>query len=218
MSSAKEFRIEKDSMGEMQVPTDAYYAAQTQRAVENFPISSLRFTRPMIAAMGLVKRSAAVVNNELGVLDDQMKDAIVAAAEEVESGKLDSHFVVDIFQTGSGTSSNMNVNEVIANRATEIIKGAVKIHPNDHVNASQSSNDTIPTEIHIATAKVLNEELLPALAVLSKSLGKKASEFSGLVKTGRTHLQDATPVTLGQEFGGYQAQIEQGIKLSLIHI
>ncbi len=212
MSSKSEFRVEKDSMGEMQVPAEAYYAAQTQRAVENFPISQLRFTRPMIAAMGLVKRSAAIVNSELGVLDEAMKDAIVAAAEEVESGKLDSHFVVDIFQTGSGTSSNMNVNEVIANRASELLKGDLRVHPNDHVNASQSSNDTIPTEIHIATARLLNDELLPSLKILSDSLGKKASEYATLVKTGRTHLQDATPVTLGQEFGGYQAQIEQGIR------
>ncbi len=209
---SQKFRTEKDSMGEMQVPASAYYAAQTQRAVENFPISTLKFTEPMIKAMGLVKRSAAVVNNQLGVLDDAMKDAIVAAAEEVESGKLNDHFVVDIFQTGSGTSSNMNVNEVVANRAKEMSGGEIKVHPNDHVNASQSSNDTIPTEIHIATAREINDELIPGLKVFAESLGKKAEEYKDLVKTGRTHLQDATPVTLGQEFGGYKAQIEQGVR------
>jgi len=206
----RKFRTEKDSMGEMQVPEDALYAAQTQRAVENFPISSLRFTRPMIFALGATKQACARVNKAKELLDPAMFEAISKAATEVREGTLDEHFVVDIFQTGSGTSSNMNTNEVIASRASQIL--GEKIHPNDHVNMSQSSNDVIPTAIHIAAAKEIKNELLPNLEILHASLVKKSKEFSGLVKTGRTHLMDATPVTLGQEFGGYAAQIKKGIR------
>ena len=207
-----EFRVEKDSMGEMKVPSSAYYAAQTQRAVENFPISSLRFTRPMVRALGIIKRSAAATNHAEGLLEAAIFKAITQAAEEVEAGKLDEHFVVDIFQTGSGTSSNMNSNEVIANRAKEIAGGDTNIHPNDHVNMSQSSNDVIPTAIHIATASELVGTLVPSLKVLHDALQKKADEFSDIVKTGRTHLQDATPITLGQEFSGYASQVAQSVK------
>lgn len=210
--SSKKFRLEKDYMGEMQVPAEAYYGAQTQRAVVNFPISGLVLPRSMIAALGLIKRSAAQVNTDLGLLDQSRAEVIVKAAEEVEAGSLDEHFVVDIFQTGSGTSSNMNANEVIANRSSELADGTLKIHPNDHVNMSQSSNDVIPTAIHIALAVTLTNKLIPALETLSTSLGKKAAEFECIVKTGRTHLQDATPITLGQEFSGYQSQIEHGLE------
>ncbi len=206
------FRTEKDSMGEMQVPESAYYGAQTQRAVENFPISDLRFTRPMIFALGTVKAAAATTNLKLGILDDSFASHILAAAEEVVAGKLDEHFVVDIFQTGSGTSSNMNTNEVIANRAKEISKGEAAIHPNDHVNMSQSSNDVIPTAIHVALARELHSVTLPGLQALSQSLGAKAKEFATIVKTGRTHLQDATPIMLGQEFSGYQRQVDLAIE------
>lgn len=212
MSEAKEFRTESDSMGSMQVPLKAYYGAQTQRAVENFPISGIRFSRPMIAALGLVKGAAAETNKSLDILDAQKADAIIAAAQEVAEGKLDEHFVVDIFQTGSGTSSNMNSNEVIAFRARELASGEVDIHPNDHVNNSQSSNDVIPTAIHIACAQEVTGRLLPALEQLHKSLAAKAKEFAPIVKTGRTHLQDATPITLGQEFGGYARQVELAIE------
>jgi fumarate hydratase, class II len=207
-----EFRTERDSMGEMKVPADAYYAAQTQRALENFPISKLRFGRSMINSLGLVKRCAATVNSALGILDKNISELIIKAASEVESGKLDKHFVVDIFQTGSGTSSNMNTNEVIANRAKEISGGEVKVHPNDHVNMCQSSNDVIPTAIHVATAIELTKSLIPSLTVLADTLGKRAKEFDGIVKTGRTHLQDATPIRLGQEFSGYESQIRHGIE------
>lgn len=206
------FRTEKDTMGEMQVPTWAYWAASTQRAVENFPISGIRIPRSMIAAMGLIKRAAAISNTELKLLDEQRKNIILQVCDEVESGKLDDHFVVDIFQTGSGTSSNMNANEVIANRAKEIAgQGDLKFHPNDHINMSQSSNDVFPTTIHIAAALEVAKNLIPALEELANSLKKKSVEFSGIVKTGRTHLMDATPITLGQEFSGYQSQIEHGI-------
>ena len=211
MSTKEGMRIEKDSMGEMQVPNSAYWGAQTQRAVENFPISNLRFSRAMIKALGIIKASAATVNSSLGLLDKSFSDAIISAAKEVEEGSLDEHFVVDIFQTGSGTSSNMNTNEVIANRAKEISKGELAIHPNDHVNMGQSSNDVIPTAIHVAVAMELSSNLIPALEVLQKSLASKAKEFSEIVKTGRTHLQDATPMTLGQEFGGYASQVEHGV-------
>lgn len=211
MAENKQYRIEKDSMGEMKVPVDALYAAQTQRALENFPISGIRFSRPMIRAFGLIKRSAAKVNNDLGLLDTERLPIIIAAAEEVEAGKLDQHFVLDIFQTGSGTSSNMNTNEVIANRAKQLGEGKVTFHPNDHVNMSQSSNDVVPTAIHIAVALELQEKLLPALNVLADSLDKKSKEFSNIVKTGRTHLMDATPITLGQEFSGYQSQVVHAI-------
>jgi len=211
-SSAKgSFRVEKDTMGEMRVPSDAYYGAQTQRAVENFPISGLRIPRSMIAALGIIKRSAAVVNNELKLLDVETRDAIIAAAEEVEKGALDVHFPVDVFQTGSGTSSNMNVNEVIANRAKELKKGALKVHPNDHVNMSQSSNDVFPTSIRVAAVMEIRKALLPGLRLLAASLEKKVGEWADIVKTGRTHLQDATPITLGQEFSGYHSQVVHGI-------
>ncbi len=218
---SKDFRIEKDSMGEMKVPASAYYAAQTQRACENFPISNLRIPRSMIAALGLIKQCNAFVNFESGLLDKTVADSIKQATQEVIDGKLDEHFVVDIFQTGSGTSSNMNTNEVVANRAKEILKGEVKVHPNDHVNMGQSSNDVFPTSIHIATALELTHKLLPALEILKTSLAKKEVEFAKIVKTGRTHLQDATPMMLGQEFGGYKRQIElsiERVKKSLVSI
>jgi fumarate hydratase class II len=208
-------RTERDSMGEMQVPADAYYAAQTGRAVENFPISDLRFPRRFIAAMGLVKWAAAEVNSGMGVLDQRRKDLIQQAAQEVMDGKLDDQFVVDIFQTGSGTSTNMNTNEVIAGRANEIATGKRggkdPVHPNDHVNQQQSSNDVIPTAMHVSAAVALNESLIPALSHLAEALEKKAEEFDGIVKIGRTHLQDATPIRLGQEISGYAAQAALGV-------
>ena len=208
---SKDFRTEKDTMGEMQVPADSLYGASTQRAVINFPISDLRFDRELIYAIACIKQSAAKSNLELGDLAEDKAAAIIEAAGEVMSGSLDSHFVVDIFQTGSGTSSNMNANEVIANRAVQILGGSVGdksvVHPNDHVNMSQSSNDVIPSTIHIAACRAINEKLAPALDVLAKALDSKANEFKSVIKSGRTHLQDATPVTLGQEFGGYASQI-----------
>ncbi|MGA3067077.1 MAG: class II fumarate hydratase [Tepidisphaeraceae bacterium] len=205
-----QFRVEKDSMGEMQVPADAYYGAQTARAVENFPISKLRFGRRFIAALGLIKWSAAQINFELGFLDDRKRSLIQQAAQEVIDGKLDSQFVVDIFQTGSGTSTNMNVNEVIAGRANEIAGGPrggkEPIHPNDHVNMEQSSNDVIPTAMHVSAAVAIKESLAPALEHLSIALHRKADQFDNIVKIGRTHLQDATPIRLGQELSGYAHQ------------
>lgn len=207
-------RTEKDSMGEMQVPADAYYGAQTARAVENFPISSLRFTRPFIRALGLIKKHAAATNCELGKLDAKIAEAIQAAAQEVIDGKLDDQFVVDIFQTGSGTSSNMNVNEVIANRAIEISGGKIgdkSVHPNDHVNTGQSSNDVIPTAMHISALEQIVTQLIPALNELHEALLKKAGKFGNIIKIGRTHLQDATPIRLGQEFSGYASQVQHGI-------
>ncbi len=206
------YRIERDSLGEVKVPQDAYWGAQTQRAVENFPISGLRFPRSFIRALGLVKLCAAKVNAHLKLLDERHARAIEQAAREVADGKLDAHFPIDIFQTGSGTSTNMNANEVIANRACELLgvqrgdKAAV--HPNDHVNLGQSSNDVIPACVHISAALTVHEQLLPALEHLQKTLTAKAQEFSDIVKTGRTHLMDAMPITLGQEFSGYAAQIE----------
>ncbi|MFQ5472488.1 MAG: class II fumarate hydratase, partial [Dehalococcoidia bacterium] len=207
-------RREKDSMGPMEVPADAYYGASTERARLNFPISDLRFKRPFIRALGLVKSVAASVNSELGLLDAEQSKVIQEAASEVADGRWDRDFVVDIFQTGSGTSTNMNANEVIANRATEIMggdRGAKLIHPNDHVNKGQSSNDVIPTAIHVAAVTEIQGTLIPALEVLEASLREKSKEFWGVVKTGRTHLQDATPIRLGQEFLGYAGQIERGI-------
>lgn len=207
------FRTERDSMGEMQVPAEAYYGAQTQRAVLNFPISGTRFSRPLIRALGLVKQAAADVNHDLGQLDDQDWQVISAAAAEVVEGRWDSQFVLDIFQTGSGTSTNMNANEVIAHRAAELLPAEAaghKIHPNDHVNMGQSSNDAIPTAIHVAALEAVQRELLPALAGLETSLEAKAAEFDPIVKIGRTHLQDATPIRLGQEFSGYASQIAHG--------
>ena len=208
-------RIEKDSMGEMSVPENAYYGAQTARALENFPISDVRFPRRFIKAMGIIKSAATRANIELGDLDGRIGNAIIAAAEEVVAGKLDKEFVLDIFQTGSGTSTNMNANEVIANRAAELLgekRGSKTIHPNDHVNMSQSSNDVIPTAMHVAAATAITEDLVPALEHLQKALQSKALEFDNVIKSGRTHLMDATPVRLGQEFGGYAKQIEKGIQ------
>jgi fumarate hydratase, class II len=211
---AQEFRSEKDSMGEMKVPADAYYGAQTARAVENFPISNLRFNRRFVAAMGLIKSACAEVNHRLHLLDDRRKSLIQQAAQEVIDGKLDSQFVIDIFQTGSGTSSNMNTNEVIASRANEIATGKRggkdPIHPNDHVNMEQSSNDVIPTAIHVSAAVALKEALLPALQYLADGLQKKADQYDDVVKIGRTHLQDATPIRLGQELSGYAHQARLG--------
>ena len=207
-----EFRVEKDSMGEVQVPADAYYGASTQRAVENFPISQLRFGRGFIWALGLIKGSAAEVSGQQGHLDQDMADAIRVAADEVMDGRHDEQFVLDIFQTGSGTSTNTNANEVIAGRATEILGGETgSVHPNDHVNFGQSSNDVIPTAIHVAAVAAIREDLMPALAGLAGSLEAKAGEFEDVVKSGRTHLMDATPVTLGQEFGGWAAQVRKAI-------
>jgi fumarate hydratase class II len=203
-------RIEKDSMGPMQVPADAYHGAQTARAAENFPISSLRFDRRFIAALGLIKWAAADASHSLGVLDDRRRDLIHQAAQEVIDGKLDGHFVLDIFQTGSGTSTNMNANEVIASRANEIATGhrggKEPVHPNDHVNMQQSSNDVIPTAIHISAAVSLGQDLIPALAELQSALDAKAREYDDVIKIGRTHLQDATPIRLGQELSGYAQQ------------
>ncbi len=209
-------RIERDSMGEMAVPADAYYGASTARALENFPISGLRFPRRFLWALGLIKMAAAETNVELGLLDPRLGDAIAQAAREVAEGKLDGHFVLDIFQTGSGTSTNMNANEVIANRASEILgaqRGAKKpVHPNDHVNLGQSSNDVIPTAIHLAALAAIEQELIPALSALQGALSQKAQQFMPIVKTGRTHLQDATPIRLGQEFVGYAGQAERAIR------
>ena len=203
-------------MGDMLVPDDAYYGAQTQRAVENFPISGIPISKSMIQALGKIKRSAAIVNNELGLLDGERKNAIVQAADEIIEGKFYSQFPIDIYQTGSGTSSNMNCNEILSNRASEIMGGVIgakdPVHPNDHVNLGQSSNDVIPTAIHIAANTMLKEELIPALQKLADELDKKAIEFSDIVKIGRTHLQDATPITLGQEFSGYTQMVKNGIK------
>ena len=208
-------RVERDTMGELAVPATVYYGVQTARAIENFPISSLRFPRAMIRAMGLIKRAAATVNQSLGLLDKKPADAIKQAATEVVEGKLDAEFPVDIFQTGSGTSTNMNTNEVISNRATELLggaRGSKLVHPNDHVNLGQSSNDVIPTAIHIAAGETIQHQLIPALFYLQNVLARKAKEFDKVVKIGRTHLQDATPVRLGQEFSGYARQIELGIQ------
>ncbi len=205
-----DYRSEQDSMGSMQVPADALYGAQTARALKNFPISGLRFSRPFLRALGLVKEHAARVNRELGALDDRVALAIMDAAEEVARGSLDAHFPVDIFQTGSGTSTNMNANEVIANRASLLLDEAIgsrTVHPNDHVNLGQSSNDVIPTAMHLAAAVEIQERLLPALAEMCRELGRKALEFDDIVTIGRTHLQDATPVRLGQVFGGYFRQV-----------
>ena len=210
-----EYRIEKDSMGEMQVPANSYYGAQTQRAVLNFPISNLRFPRPFIRALGLIKKAAAGTNLELGLLEEELASAIVQAADEVIEGKLDEQFVVDIFQTGSGTSTNMNTNEVIANRAIQIRGGKIgsrDVHPNDHVNMGQSSNDVIPTAIHVSALEEIEKTQIPALKQLHASLKDKAREFDDVVKIGRTHLQDAVPIRLGQEFSAYAAMMENAIR------
>ncbi|WP_353633843.1 class II fumarate hydratase [Halobacterium sp. NMX12-1] len=210
-----DYRTERDSLGEIEVPADAYWGAQTQRAVENFPISDATFGRRFVRALGVVKKAAAQANNDLGLLDDEKADAIVEAADEVIAGDHDDQFPVDVFQTGSGTSSNMNANEVIANRAAELLGeevGARVVHPNDHVNYGQSSNDVIPTAMHVAALEAVEKDVEPALELLADALDEKAEEFDGVVKTGRTHLQDATPVRLGQEFGGYRTQVEKGIE------
>jgi fumarate hydratase class II len=214
MNNSEETRIERDSMGEMRVPINAYYGASTQRAVLNFPISDLRFPREFIRALGQIKQAAARVNASLGLVDEQIAESIIQAAQEVIDGKFDEHFVLDIFQTGSGTSTNMNANEVIANRASELLggtRGSRKVHPNDHVNFGQSSNDVIPSAIHLSAQVTIEQELVPALQELRAALQAKAEEFMPVIKTGRTHLQDATPVRLGQEFLGYVGQVERGI-------
>jgi fumarate hydratase class II len=209
-----ESRIERDSLGEIRVPAEALYGAQTQRAIENFTISGIRFSRPFIRALGLIKGSAAKVNLELGLLDREIADAIEWAADEVARGRWDEQFPIDIFQTGSGTSTNMNANEVISNRATQILGGDLDsklVHPNDHVNLGQSSNDVIPTAIHVAAMLQLDEVLLPALRHLGQALRERADELGDVVKTGRTHLMDAMPVRFGQEIGGWAYQVKQSI-------
>ncbi len=206
--SVEKFRIEHDSMGELKVPADALWGAQTQRAVNNFPISGLRMPRAFIRALGLIKAGAAKTNARLGLLDEKIAAAIIQAAEQVADGRHDAHFPIDIFQTGSGTSSNMNGNEVIARLASEILGSPV--HPNDHVNMCQSSNDVIPTAIHVSASLVIHEQLMPALEHLEKTLRAKARELSGIVKTGRTHLMDAMPVRMEQEIGGWASQVASG--------
>jgi len=215
MDEVRDTRTERDSMGSVQVPQEAYYGASTMRAVLNFPITGLRFPHRFIRALGLIKRSAAEVNAELGLLETELAEAIVRAADEVAEGRLDDQFVVDVFQTGSGTSTNMNANEVIANRAAELLggqRGSKLVHPNDHVNLGQSSNDVIPTAIHLSALLAIREELTPALSALRASLAAKAEEFWPVIKTGRTHLQDATPIRLGQEFQGYAGQVARALR------
>ena len=213
--SSDAYRLEKDSMGPVRVPKEAYYGAQTRRAVENFPISGWKFGREFIHALGLIKYAAAGVNGGFGLLDKKIARAVMKASDEVMNGRWDDHFVIDVFQTGSGTSTNMNANEVIANRANELLgapRGAYRpVHPNDHVNCGQSSNDVFPSAIHIASVTLLEKELLPALRTLHRLLKEKAKAFHPVLKIGRTHLQDATPIRLGQEFGGYARQVELGI-------
>ncbi len=208
VTQAQQFRVEHDSMGEVQVPADAKWRAQTQRAVENFPVSGVQVEPALIHALAAIKGAAAAVNAELGVVPQEVADAIRAAAAEVVQGEWDAEFPLDVFQTGSGTSTNMNANEVIATLATERLGSPV--HPNDHVNASQSSNDTFPSAIHVAAVRALVEQLLPAQEHLASALARKAEAFADVVKSGRTHLMDATPVTLGQEFGGYAAAVRYG--------
>jgi len=209
-------RTERDSMGEVEIPAGMLYGAQTQRARENFPISGLRFSRRFLRALGRIKRAAAEVNRELGLLNGERAEAIARAGREVADGELDDHFVLDVFQTGSGTSTNMNANEVIANRAIQILGGEVgsrePVHPNDHVNLGQSSNDVIPTACHLSARSAIEDELVPALGALAGALEEKAEEFDDVPKAGRTHLQDATPIRLGQEFGGYASQVRHGIR------
>ncbi len=209
-------RKEKDTMGYVEVPNDAYYGAQTQRAFENFPVSGIKIPLDLIRSIAIIKKAAAIANHSLGKLDLKIKDAIVNASDEVIDGKLDENFIIDVFQTGSGTSTNMNVNEVIANRASEILGGVIgekkPVHPNDHVNMGQSSNDVIPTAIHLSAKITIVNKLMPSLQNLSDQLANKVDEFKGIIKIGRTHLQDATPITLGQEFSGYQKSIEKGMR------
>ena len=224
-TGASEMRVERDSMGEIHVPANAYYGAQTQRAVENFPISGWTLPPALIHAMGRVKHACGVANRDLGKLTDTGKapltadqvDALLSAAKDVADGKLDDHFPIDVFQTGSGTSSNMNVNEVIANRAVEITGGdrfatEKSIHPNDHVNMGQSTNDTFPTAIHVAVAQEIKHSLIPSLKRLSDTFMAKSEEWDGIIKIGRTHLMDATPLRLGQEFGGFARQLELSVE------
>ena len=224
-TGASEMRVERDSMGEIHVPANAYYGAQTQRAVENFPISGWTLPPALIHAMGRVKHACGVANRDLGKLTDTGKapltadqvDALLSAAKDVADGKLDDHFPIDVFQTGSGTSSNMNVNEVIANRAVEITGGdrfatEKSIHPNDHVNMGQSTNDTFPTAIHVAVAQEIKHSLIPSIKRLSDTFMAKSEEWDGIIKIGRTHLMDATPLRLGQEFGGFARQLELSVE------
>ena len=218
-------RTERDSMGAIEVPADAYYGASTQRAVENFPISGQGIPAEVVRALGEIKLAAAVVNHTKGILDDEQFKAMTQAAQEVIDGKLNEHFVVDVFQTGSGTSSNMNANEVIANRAIEILGGTLgskdPVHPNDHVNAGQSSNDVFPTAVHVAAYVACEEQLLPGLERLRQALAAKAIQWGDVVKPGRTHLMDAVPVTLGQEFSGYARQVELGadrVRAALVRV
>jgi fumarate hydratase, class II len=208
MNTNSQYRLENDTLGSIMIPSSAYYGSQTQRAVENFPISGIRLPRSIIKAQGIIKASAAAVNGELGSLPPEIAKAIIKAAEEVVEGKWDDHFVVDVYQAGAGTSQNMNANEVIARRATEIVGGSQKVHPNDHVNMSQSTNDTFPSALNIAAAKTINERLLPALLQLQQELQKKADQFMPVLKAGRTHLHDGVPIRLGQEFSGYAETIK----------
>ena len=207
-----DFRIENDSLGEVRVPADALYGAQTQRAVENFPISGQRVGRGFIQALGLLKKAAALTNEDLGNLDGKIAEAIATAAGEVAVGEWDGEFVVDVYQTGSGTSTHMNANEVMAHRANQILGHDGSVHPNDHVNFGQSSNDVIPSAIHIAARLAMERELIPSLTHLRDALSEKAGAFDHIVKSGRTHLMDATPVRLGQQFGGYAHQLTKGIE------
>lgn len=215
-SKTPEIRFETDSIGEMEVPADKYWGAQTQRSLENFKIGGEKMPAPLVRALGIVKKAAAQTNMDLGILDPQLGEAVINAAEEVIEGSLIDNFPLVVWQTGSGTQSNMNTNEVIANRAIEMLGGQIgskkPVHPNDHVNMGQSSNDTFPTAMHIAAAEQVYHELIPALEHLHAALDGKAAEYADIVKIGRTHLQDATPLTLGQEFSGYAKQIENGIK------
>jgi fumarate hydratase class II len=216
LMSEEDTRVERDSMGDVHVPASAYYGASTERARQNFPISTLRMPRRFIRALAQIKGAAALVNAELGLLEARLANAIQQAAEEVEEGKFDKDFVVDVFQTGSGTSTNTNANEVIANRANEILGSPLgsrkPVHPNDHVNRCQSSNDVIPSAMQLAALVAIHEELIPALSFLHDALDGKAKEFMPVIKTGRTHLQDATPIRLGQEFQGYAGQVERGVR------
>ena len=216
MSPSPATRTESDTFGPIEVPADRYWGAQTQRSTQNFRIGVERMPIPLIHALGLVKQAAALVNKDLGVLEPRLADAIANAAAAVVEGRYDDEFPLVVWQTGSGTQSNMNANEVIANLANQALGGKLgeksQVHPNDHVNRGQSSNDTFPTAMHIAAARETAERLIPALRHLHRALDEKAKEFADIVKIGRTHLQDATPVTLGQEFSGYAAQVEYGIR------
>ncbi|MCH8090749.1 MAG: class II fumarate hydratase [Proteobacteria bacterium] len=216
MAAAKDTRTETDSMGEIEVPSDRYWGAQTQRSLENFRIGTECMPAPMIRALGIQKKASALANVALGLLDTKLGDAIAGAADEIIAGELDDHFPLKIWQTGSGTQTNMNANEVIANRANQVLGAPLgsksPLHPNDHVNLSQSSNDSFPAAMHIAAAEEIHHRLLPGLRLLHGALDAKAREFGGLIKIGRTHMQDATPITLGQEFSGYAKQIERGVQ------